>query len=162
MVRRRVPESSPPAPKPGGARMAALRLLNRRDYSVAEISNRLIDRGHDPAEVDEAVAGLCADKLLDDARVARAHARTASAIKGRGRHRIRRELEARGLSRSDAEAATAELTPSDEQTTLERLIARATLGGPLDRDTEHRLFQRLMRRGFDADAIRRALKGVRS
>jgi regulatory protein len=129
---------------------------------VAEITDRLIDRGHDPAEVDEVVARLRMDRLLDDARVARAHARTASTIKGRGSHRIRRELEARGLSRHDAEAATAELSPSDEQAALERLIARATRGEPLDLAAEHRLFQRLIRRGFDSDAIRRALKGVRS
>jgi len=158
MLRRRRSEADRPAPAPGSARTAALRLLNRRDYSVAEITTRLLDRGHADEEVQSVVAALRADRLLDDERVGRAHVRTASLVKGRGRHRIRRELEARGLARQAADAVVAELSRDDEQAALDRLVERATRGERLDADDERRLFQRLLRRGFDADAIRTTLK----
>ena len=162
MLRRRRAGDERPAPEPGTARLAALRLLNRRDYSIAEITRRLIDRGHPEDEIQEVVAALRAQGALDDDRVARAHVRTSSAIKGRGRHRIRRELEARGLSRQTAESATGDLSPDQELQTLTRLVERATRAGPLDAAAERRLHQRLLRRGFDTEAIRRALKTARS
>jgi regulatory protein len=131
---------------------------------VAELTTRLVDRGHEAADVDAVVAALRAEGLLDDERLARTHARTASAIKGRGRHRIRRELEARGIDRGLADRAVSDLSRADEAETLRRLVERKTRGRALDMAGERRLFQQLLRRGFDTDAIRRMLAatGVRS
>ena len=161
MLRRR--RSTPGSTVPSvSARTSALRLLHRRDYSIAELTTRLIDRGHDEDKVREAVTALRAEGLLDDGRTGRAHARTSALVKGRGRHRIRRELEARGLDRAAVDAAVAEVSPDTERETLERLIARASRGEPLDEAAERRLFQRLLRRGFDADAIRKSLKQAKA
>jgi regulatory protein len=161
-MRRRPFEDDRPAPPPGSSRLAALRLLGRRDYSIAELTSRLLDRGHDPAEVELVIVALRGEGLLDDDRVARAHARTASTIKGRGRHRIRREIEARGIDRHVAELATAGLSGDEEAATLRRLIERKTRGQVLDAASRQRLFQQLLRRGFSAAAIGAALAGVRS
>jgi len=150
--------SSPPA---ASARTTALRLLGRRDYSTTELSARLIDRGYDADEVAALIARLRDERFLDDERVARAHVRTASAIKGRGRHRIRRELEARGIDRSVADEATSHLSADDEAETLRRLVERKTRGQALDAAGRQKLFQQLLRRGFDAGAIRRAIQGLK-
>lgn len=151
-------QSSPPA---GSARTTALRLLGRRDYSTAELTARLIDRGYDPTEVDTLISALRTERFLDDERVAKAHVRTASAIKGRGRHRIRRELEARGIAPSVVDDATTQVSANDEAETLRRLVERKTRGRTLDLAGRQRLFQQLLRRGFDATAIRKAIQGLK-
>jgi regulatory protein len=140
------------------ARVVALRLLGRRDYTAAELRRRLIDRGFAPDLVDATIADLREQGLQNDTRAALAHVRTASRVKGRGPHRIKYELQARGVPADAIEASTASLTPEDVRETLERLLARKRITLPLPPDERHRLFQRLLRRGFPADAILAVLK----
>jgi regulatory protein len=155
--RRRFSARASEAPT-GAPRPYALRLLGRRDYTVFELRSRLIDRGYPEEAVDSLITELLAEGLLDDSRVAAAHVRTASSIKGRGRHRIRRELEARGVDATRAEQATALLGGEEEAAAIERLIGRKTHGRPLEPDDRRRLFQHLLRRGFSAEAIGKALR----
>ena len=83
-----------------------LKLLARRELSVADLRTRLLDREHSPNETEEAIAKLLETGALDDRRVARAYARTASKIKGRGRVRVTRELQAMGIPRDVIAAAS--------------------------------------------------------
>jgi regulatory protein len=161
-VERRPRFSARESARPTGApRPYALRLLGRRDHTVYELRSRLIDRGYPEDAVESLITALLTEGLLDDSRVAAAHARTASSIKGRGPHRIRRELEARGIDAALAEQSTALLGGDEEAAAIERLIARKTRGRPLEPDDRRRLFQHLLRRGFSAEAIGKALR-VRS
>jgi regulatory protein len=140
------------------ARVVALRLLGRRDYTAAELRQRLTDRGFAPDLVDATLADLRAQGLQNDTRAALAHVRTASRVKGRGPRRIKYELQARGVPADAIEESTASLTPEDVKETLERLLARQRLTLPLPADERRRLFQRLIRRGFSVDAILAVLK----
>jgi regulatory protein len=155
MVRRRPPDAPPPS---GSARLAALRLLGRREYTVAELETRLLARGYPAEDVASAITGLCADRTIDDARVALDHVRTASAIKGRGRLRIRRELQARGIDRGIIETATADLTGEDERHAIDRFVQRRVGGRPLDQAARRKLYQQLIRRGFPAGTVVRVLR----
>jgi regulatory protein len=158
MRRRRTPAEPPADTSESAIRAAALRLLGRRDYTQAELDSRLIARGYPAAAVRDVLTRLAADGLVDDRRAAGAHVRTAGRIKGRGRQRIARELAARGVDEDLAADALAELSPDDERAALARLLARSPLPPhptPADR---RRLFQRLIRRGFSADLIARALR----
>src|SRR6185437_8639159 len=85
-----------------------LHLLGRRDLSVRQLRQRLLDREHAPEDVERAIALLLDNRALDDARVAGAYVRTALKVKGRGRLRIRRELQAMGIDEDVAGAALAE------------------------------------------------------
>ena len=153
---RRPPETTP-AP-PGNARLAALRLLGRREYSTAELTRKLTERGHTADDIERTVATLTQERILDDRRVAEAHVRTASRIKGRGAVRIRRELEARGIATALAQEVTADLSREDQLATISRVIARKAGGRPPDAATRRRLFQQLLRRGFPVDLITKALR----
>src|ERR1700719_1561148 len=106
----------------------------------------------------EAIRRLTADRLLDDRRADGQHARTASRIKGRGRLRILRELEARGLDRAIAQEAVSALPDADEAAALTRLLARKRLPHPLPAADRRRLFEQLLRRGFPTEVIRKALR----
>jgi regulatory protein len=155
---RRTPRAAPADTSDAAIRAAALRLLGRRDYTRAELAQKLTTRGYPAAAVGDVLARLAADELVDDRRAAGAHVRTASRIKGRGRQRIARELAARGVDEDLAADALAQISPDDERAVLRRLLARSPLPPhptPADR---RRLFQRLVRRGFSIDLVARMLR----
>jgi regulatory protein len=138
-----------------------LKLLGRRELSAAELRSRLIDREHTPEAVDEAIARLLETGALDDRRVARAYARTASKIKGRGRLRVTRELQAMGIARDVVAEAVADVfSDVDERGMIDRAIRKKLRGGrtPSTIQERARLYQFLMRQGFTPAAVAAALR----
>jgi regulatory protein len=155
---RRLTKDPESPPRPGSTHAVALRLLGRRDHTIAEMRATLVDRGHAIDEVESVIDRLTSDSLLDDRRVAVAHVRRASQVKGRGRVRIERELAARGMSSEIVSEALSAMADEDEAAALERILVRKHVPAQLSMPERRRLFQQLMRRGFRADAIARALK----
>ena len=146
------------------AYLDALRLLARRELSVKELRDRLIDREHPAEEIDRAIEHLLETKALDDARVARAYARTASNVKGRGRIRVMRELSAMGIAKETASEAVAEVFADvDERGLIAKALQRKMRGRPRIADAaEHaRLYQFLMRQGYTPAGISAALRKLR-
>jgi regulatory protein len=145
----------------------ALRLLAGRELSVAELRARLLDRDHNPEDADLAVERLRQEGALNDERVARAYARTAIDIKGRGRLRIARELHEKGIAREVVTAALAEVFGElDERSLVSKALQKKLRGRPKPTTPSElaRLYQYLMRQGFSpavvADELRR-LRGRR-
>ncbi len=151
------PGGSPPT---GTARAAALRLLGRREYTLAELRTRLLARGFTPDETTRALDSLVGDGLADDRRAAAAHIRTGSRIKGRGRHRLRRELDARGIDPDLSAALIAGIDEDDELAAAAAVLSRKRPAGRLTMADRKRLFQQLLRRGFPADIIARVMKAA--
>ena len=85
--------------------VAALRMLAMRELSEAQIRQRLARRGHDDEAVEAAITCLKADKSIDDTRVAGAIARSETSLRKRGRLRVKRRIEAAGISSSIAHRA---------------------------------------------------------
>ena len=90
------------------ARVAALKMLARRELSEAQVRQRLARRGYDGAEIETAIDRLKADHSIDDARVAGAIARTEVSIRRRGKRRVVQQIQQAGISRSAARRATDE------------------------------------------------------
>jgi len=139
----------------------ALKMLARRELSEAQLRQRLARRGHAADAVDAAVEKLRAERALDDARVAETIARTQATVRGRGAHRVRREIEAAGIGRADAQRAVDDAFKDiDADALLEAALSRRLRGR--DRIADDREFQRLYRylvaQGFDVDRVVRALK----
>ncbi len=139
-------------------RGAALALLGRRDYTASELRTRLIDKGHDAGEVDEQIESLTGDGTINDARVAASHIRVASQVKGRGRMRIRQELMARGIAKSIVEGLLSELPAEDEDAAIQKFLSRKRVPETLAPLARNKVFQQLLRKGFTADAISKALR----
>lgn len=126
-------------------------MLSRRELSVAECRERLLDRGHEPAESDAAIERLIADRSLDDERLAKAQAGRAVEIKGRGRLRVVRELAGRGITGEVAQRAVAEVFGAlDERSLVARALDKKLRGRqrPADPREHARLYQHLVRQGF--------------
>src|SRR5215471_8863486 len=140
-----------------------LQLLGRRELSVKQLRARLLDRDHSPEDVDRAIGLLLENHALDDARVAAAYVRTALAVKGRGRLRIRRELQEMGIEADVASAALAEAFGDvDERAMVRDALAKKLRGKKIATPADHaRMFQYLLRQGFSPDTVTAVLREVR-
>ena len=140
------------------ARVTALRLLTRRDYTTKELRQKLLDRELPEPDIVAALADLADSGLLNDRRVAESFVRVASKLKGRGRLRISRELEQRGVDRGIIRDALAMLPTEDETASIRRFIEKKQLPDRLSPAEHRRVFGQLIRRGFSADLIAKALR----
>ena len=139
-------------------------LLARRELSVAQVRARLLDRDHDPEQIDEAVARLIETGALNDARVAAAYVASALKIKGRGRLRIQRELQAMGIPRDVAASALGEAFGDvDERSLIKKALEKKLRGArKLSSAPEFaRMFQFLVRQGFSPATVTTVLRALR-
>lgn len=141
---------------------SALRILTRRDLSVAELALRLKDKGIHDTLVEETLTRLEKSGYLDDRRFARQWAE--SAIRnGRGYGpRLRQDLTRRGVQAEIVADVLASLAVEyDETETLTALISRKYAGfnpaTAADRE-KRRVMQYLQRRGFSTTAIFHAFR----
>jgi regulatory protein len=137
-----------------------LKLLARRELSRAQVRQRLLRR-HAADLVDEAIARLSDEKAIDDVRVAEAIARTQTSIRGRGRQRVRMEIERAGIDKATARRVVDEVfTEVDDDALLEAALARRlrSAGSLTDERQMARLYRRLVAEGFDADRVLASLK----
>ena len=142
----------------------ALHMLGRRELSVQQIRDRLIEREHSRDDVDRAIDLLIENKALDDARVAGAYVRTAIRIKGRGRLRIQRELQMMGISRDVAAEALADAFGEvDERTLIAKALQKKLRSNQqISTAAEYaRVFQFLMRQGFSPASVTAVLRARR-
>jgi regulatory protein len=140
-----------------------LHLLGRRELSVKQLRERLLDRDHTREDVDRAIELLLENRALDDVRVAAAYVRTALKVKGRGRLRIRRELQEMGIDQDTAAAALAEAFGDvDERALVNAAIRKKLRGKPIATQSDYaRVFQHLMRQGFSPGTVTAALRAAR-
>ncbi len=136
-------------------------MLGRRELSEAQVRQRLTRKGFEPDDIDSALQRLRESHAVDDARVAGAIARTETTVRRRGPHRVLRQIEAAGISRSTAQRAIEEVYGEvDADALLEAaLLRRLHRGARITDDAEFaRLYRYLIGQGFDAEAVVRALK----
>ena len=129
-------------------------LLARRDFTVRELSERLIERGIGEAAAAAAVAELLRDGVLDDGRYAHNYV-AWHAGRGQGPLRIAAELRRRGLAADLIEPA---LATGPDWSALARKVCRAKFG-PEPPDSwalRARRARFLQYRGFSSDHIRAA------
>jgi len=149
----------------------ALRQLGVRPLTLAEIRKRLSSRGYSRDEIDGAIERLVAEGFLDDAGLARHYIAVRAERRGHGRNRLVRELEGRGVPGEVASAAWERVVSDGEvdpaallRREVERKIGRQA--GPLEGPSYRRVYNALLRAGFDASEIvselrpHRAVDGV--
>ena len=128
----------------------ALTMLSRGELSTAQLRDRLRRKGLAHDQIDRALHRLLSESALNDRRAAVSYARHAALIKLRGRFRTTKELEARGIGKTDARAAVTEVFGElDEQVLLERALARRLEGQVKSHSQFRRLYHYLLRQGFD-------------
>lgn len=136
---------------------AALRLLEARPRSVAEIRDRLRRKAFAPEAIDEAVAQLQHLGLVDDRAFARAWVENRQTFRPRGPAALRDELRRKGIDRTviDQTLADEQLLGDTGEQALELARRVSVRYAHHDRAAfARRLGGFLQRRGFDYETVR--------
>jgi regulatory protein len=136
-------------------RVAALRLLARREYSRAELKARLAAAASED-ELDSVLDALQAEGLLSDQRYA--SERVAARAVRYGNARLKQELRQHGISDDDIAAALPE--GGDEAARCRAVWARKFGRLPVDATERGRQMRFLQHRGFSGEAIRGVMRGA--
>jgi len=143
---------------------AALRILNYRFNSEAELRRKLARKEFDAEVIDATLARLRGEKWLDDARFAGAFVRTRQR-KSVGPYRIRRELGAAGVDRDVIARAIAENSGAENDALKALCAKRARLlirrHGEAFLHTDegrNKLAGYLLNQGYDAALVLSAIK----
>jgi regulatory protein len=139
----------------------ALKLLARRELSEAQVRQRLARRQHEQEAVDAAIERLREEKAIDDLRVAEAIARSETALRKRGKLRVRLQIERAGIAASTARRVVDEVFADlDADTLLDAALAKRLRPGHdiADDRAFNRLYRYLVGQGFDPDRVMALLR----
>lgn len=145
-----------PDTSPRDARLAAMRLLTRREHSCQELQQKLKNKGFDESLVEQTTDDLKQQGLLSDERFAESYLRFRR-NKGHGPIRIKQELKQRGVS-DDIVAATV-IEDDPEWFDLACKVREKRFGKALPENITDRAKQQrfLQYRGFNHQQLKYAL-----
>ena len=157
-MRRRKPDPAALAAPddPRAARLAALKLQNRRDHGARELAERLVARGFTRPAAEAAVEGLRRERLVDDGRFAW-HFVAYHANRGRGPVGIAHRLREAGVPAETITAAVNAGVADWRRRAAE--VRRKRFGAKLPATwaEKGRQARFLTQRGFSADQVRAAI-----
>jgi regulatory protein len=133
-------------------------MLARRDYSRAELSQRLARRGIAREDVERALDELAAAGYLSDARYAQALVAQRS---GRyGKRAIAHVLREKGIDAPNAQAAMAPLAATDETADAMALWQQRFGTAPANQREKARQVRFLLSRGYGLSVALRVLRAA--
>lgn len=143
----------------------ALRLLERKDYSRKELTDKLIKDGYTEELIEQIIAYIDSYHYLDDTRVA------GSFIRGKKEYKSKRELEfmlkQKGIAEEEITIAMEEYYKNEDGIAQEEVtIARYLQKFHVDKDglenmtyeEKQKIAAKLYRKGFDSEKIRKMLQ----
>jgi regulatory protein len=144
---------------------AALNILAARSCSEGQLRDRLKARGWtESGLVEDCIKRLKELGYVNDDVFAHSYANHRVSLKPLGRARLARELAAKKVSRNSIDGAL-DLVFGEvaEETLIERAIGRRirSHGRPADRAATKRMFDHLVRLGFEYDLIVRSIRGLK-
>ncbi len=134
----------------------AIQYLARREYSRAELVQRLQSKGVAIEAIDPALDGLAAEGLQSDSRFAEVFVRSRL-VRGQGPNRIRADIRQRGIDDSLTDLAFEAESPDWCELATQALAKRFDDAGasPRERAKRERF---LAGRGFEFDQVRHAMQ----
>ncbi len=140
------------------AKDQAIRIVSASGISERELRRRLVQRGQQPEDAQEAVDWLRGLGALDDAAMARRI--VAQCVdKGYGPDRVRQTFRQKGIPREYWEEALE--TMPDMSDAIDRYLARQLSGEEPDRKELKRVIAALQRRGHGLEEIQAGLTRYR-
>ena len=143
------------AARRSSVKSTAANIIGSRALSKKELTDRLVRKGAEAEEAEEAAGWLEDIGALDDRAYAAMVARRC-ASRGYGPAHVREELRRRGVARDLWDEALEELP--DPAETLDDLIQKRCRGDLSDRRELKRVSDGLLRRGFAWEDVKAALR----
>lgn len=137
------------------AREKALRLLEFRSHSEAELAKKLFRAGARREDMERLIAYLREYGLLDDKEYAGRLAKDLVNLKKFGHFRVRAELKNRGISDEYINEAMAEL--EGEETDMLLPLVEKKLGGNFERKNIEKAVRYFSYRGYSYDNIKQCI-----
>lgn len=138
------------------AKMRAVRIVAASNVSQKDLQQRLIRKGEDPRQAEEAVRWMTELDLVDDARTARQVAERCAA-KGYGLARAKQALYEKKIPKEFWDEALADYP--DQSDHILRFL-RSRLDDTADEKEIRRATDALLRRGHSYGEIRKALEAL--
>lgn len=136
-------------------RRRALLLLDQRGRSRSELRDRLLRLDFDSTLVESVLDDLAECRLIDDALFASEWVRQRHQRSGKSRVVLDRELKSKGVSRTEREAALAQISEDDEKDVAKRIATKKASSIkeiPCDHKQRDKYLRRIVgmlaRRGF--------------
>ena len=136
------------------AKMRAVRIVSASSVSKKDLMQRLVQKGEDPAQAQEAVAWMSDLNLLDDRKTAEQVVHRCIS-KGYGMARAKQALYEKRIPKEFWEDALADYP---DQTEHIADFLRSRLGESWSDKDLHKAIDALMRRGHNYSQIRKALQ----
>jgi regulatory protein len=137
----------------------ALKALNRKERTEAELAEWLRERGVADAAAAEVVAHLIEEGAIDDESFSLRYAEDKRELAGWGPKRIREALDARGVPEGVIEAAVGRESPQDVLNRAIGVLQRT--GSEVDDDeSRQRALGLLARRGFPLETAYEAVRAL--
>jgi regulatory protein len=140
------------------AYQAALRFLEARPRSSAEVRERLARKAFAPEAIDSAVERLAGLKLIDDAAFARFWVENRQIYRPRGKSALRDELRRKGIDAGLIAGVLGDEELIGDEAEKALALAHAALGKYADAADRHAFARRmggyLQRRGFSFEIVR--------
>ena len=144
------------AKPPTSPKVLAVRMLARREYSRAELAQRLMRKGIAREDIERALDELAAAGYLSDARYANAVVAQRS---GRyGKRAIAYTLREKGIAAPEALAAMAPLAATDELADATALWRQRFGSAPANQKEKARQVRFLLSRGYGMSVALRVLR----
>lgn len=142
----------------------ALRLLERKDYSRKELSERLKKDGYDEELIEKIIEYVDSFHYLDDTRVAGSYIRSRKGFKSR--RELEYMLKQKGISEEEISLAMEENYITEDGTSQEEEVIQKQLQKyhlteetlqELSYEEKQKIAARLYRKGFEPDKIKKQL-----
>ena len=135
-------------------------LCARSEHCRSELEQKLRLWQVDAHEAHDILNQLEKDGFIDSARYARAFANDKHRYNHWGPQRIEAELRRRDIPQTDIDSALAQLTETEQDDTLTRLLRRklSSLEDSDDRERLPKLLRYAAAKGYSYDSVRRCLQ----
>lgn len=145
---------------PKRAKLRAMNLLKSREYTVKQLHDKLKDGGYPEEIIGQALDYVDGFHYTDDLRYAASFIRNHEG--DRSRRRIEQDLLGRGIDRAVLEQAWANWEEEggcqDEASMIRALLEKKGFDGETaDRKQRQKMYGFLVRKGFQAEAVRKAV-----
>ncbi len=144
---------------PKRAKLRCMNLLQSREYTEKQLIDKLRQGCYPEAAIEEALQYVKSFHYVDDERYAEQYIRCH--ITDKSRQRIKMDLARKGIDKKQIERKLAEAefdaAEEDQQNLLKSLLLKKHYESDLSLQEKQKIFAFLMRRGFTAEDIRKAM-----
>ena len=145
------------------ARVYVLKLLKSHPRTIFEVSDKLYRKGYKKGIIKNLIKDFQERKYLDDKAFARLWVSSKMSVKPEGRYLLRKKLQEKGVRADIIEEVLADEISGSDEYEIARTVAlnrKKVLGGIDKTKSKKRIYDYLLRRGFDFEVVYKVIKEI--